>query len=142
MDWGEFRHTVLHFASEPPLRVDLRDPVSADVRAQLSALGFERSFGVITASNPMGRTEPAAVNAELGAKLQRDLAAMERRFTSVEACSPDGSHCEHSFAVVLELQPLVALACQYDQLAIFWYDGEAFWILPARSSVRALRLPA
>jgi hypothetical protein len=140
--WGAFPHTVLHFGSAPPLAVDLREPVSADVCARLRELFPGQTFGVITASNPMGDEVSPDENADRNAALRGDVGAMGARWIGVDACSPDRSHCEHSIAVALDEQPLVDLACQYEQLAIFWYDGEAFWIVPARSTLEALRLPA
>jgi hypothetical protein len=33
------------------------------------------------------------------------------------------------------------MAARRDQLAIFWFDGEAFWIFPVHSRNARLRLP-
>ena len=60
----------------------------------------------------------------------------------VNACSPDGSHCEKSVAIALDMQSVIDLADRYRQLAAFWFDGEVFWIIPVRSSLPKVRLPA
>ena len=140
--WGAFPNTVLHLATDPPLRLDLREPVGPDLRGRLWDVFPERTFGVITASNPMGRVLSPGENATRDARLWADVAGRGVRAITVEACSPDGTHCEHSIALALAMQPLVALGCQYDQLAVFWFDGEAFSIVPARATLAALRLPA
>jgi len=139
-EWGDFPSTHLHFVDPPALSVVVRAHVTADVRAALAAHGLTGPFSVITAQDPMGRTQPPDVNARLAAKLQAQVTALGVPFGRVEACSPDRSHCEQSVAVVLARHDAVRLACEYDQLAIFWFDGDAFWIVPARSSKPAVRL--
>lgn len=139
-EWGDFPRTHLHFVEPPTLVVDVRGHVTAEVRAGLAAHGITGPFVVVTAQDPMGRTQSPEVNAQLAAKLQKQIAALGTPFARVEACSPDRSHCEQSVAVVLARHEGVRLACDYDQLAIFWFDGDAFWIVPARSSKPAVRL--
>lgn len=141
MDWGPFPDTILRFCSVPPLIVDLRSEVSDSSRVGFRKLGFERTFGVVSAHDPMGLRQQAAVNTGLGASLQADVAELSAAQSPVDACSPDGSHREASIAIALDLQPLIDLAKRYDQLAIFWFDGDAFWIVPARSTDWKLRLP-
>lgn len=139
-EWGDFPSTHLHFVDPPVVSVVVRAHVSADARAALAAHGLTGAFSVITAQDPMGRTQPPEVNARLAAKLQAQVAALGVQFARVEACSPDRSHCEQSVAIVSARHEAVRLACEYDQLAIFWFDGDAFWIVPARSSKPAVRL--
>jgi len=139
--WGPFSDTVLHFRSIPAVIVDLRREVDEVVRSELRRIGFERSFGVISAENPMGEVQTTAVNTGLAARLQRDTAELTAVQSYVDACSPDGSHRESSVAIALDLQSLIELATRHDQLAIFWFDSEAFWIVPVRSSKAKLRLP-
>jgi hypothetical protein len=141
-DWGDFPNTVLHFLSLPPVMVDLRHELDRSVRFQLYGLGFEREFGIVSAYNPMGIGQAASINSERAASLQMEAAALPATaICRVDACSPDRSHCEMSVALALDLHSLVDLACRYHQLAIFWFDGEAFWIIPARSGNAKLRLP-
>lgn len=89
----------------------------------------------------MGVTQTKGVNAALATRLLTEVAELHVPYLHVDACSPDRSHCEQSVAVALGLQPLIDLACRYDQLAIFWFDGAAFWIIPARSANARTRLP-
>jgi uncharacterized protein DUF3293 len=140
-DWGDFPDTVLHFRSLPALTLDLREKITTTDRETLGRIGFERSFGIISAEDPMGVTQPAAVNAALAARLLQDVAQLDAMCADVDACSPDRSHCEQSVAIAIGLQSLTGLAYRYRQLAIFWFDGEAFSIVPVHSNKAMLRLP-
>lgn len=140
-DWGEFPHTILHFPGPDALSLDLRENVSRrEVRA-LTRLGLEHTFGIVTAQDPMGVAQAAAHNQKLAADLERDIAAMGVPFAPVDACSPDRSHCERSLAVAIPCAELVELARGCQQLAIFWFDGGGFWIVPAMSANDRVRLP-
>ena len=140
-DWGAFADTLLHFDSTPPHTIDLRRVIDGASRQSLCDLGFERSFGIISAQDPMGLRHPAAENERLAASLQQEVAALIGTQLRVTACSPDGSHCEESIAIALDLRMVIDLADRYRQLAIFWFDGDAFWIIPVRSSKAKVRLP-
>lgn len=107
----------------------------------MRAAHLEHTFGIVTAQDPMGVKQSGVRNTELADMLERAAASLGGPWVRVDACNPDHSHCERSIAISIGLQPLIALACRYDQLAIFWFDGAAFWIIPARSDEPALRLP-
>ncbi len=145
--WGQFPDTVLRFRSRPSssssssLVIDLRNRVDIDTRIALRGIGIEQSFGILSAQEPMGLPQSKDVDARLAASLKTEVAALGARHVHLDACSPDGSHCERSIAIVLDLESLIALAYRYNQLAIFWFDGEEFWIVPVRSSNARLRLP-
>lgn len=140
--WGDFAKTVLYFRSTPQVVLDLRKPVDTDALIAVRSIGFERSFGIVTASNPMGTEQPSTVNDHLVASFQKEIAELGAVHLEVDACSPDGSHCEKSVAIALEQDSLIDLAARHYQLAIFWFDGDAFWIIPVRSTNVPLRLPA
>lgn len=139
--WGPYPETILDFHSEPPLRIDLRQQVADAARKSLISMGFEHSFGIVTAHDPMGVVQSAAANAALDASLQAAVAECGVAQSWLDACNPDGSHCERSVAIALDLQSLIELAYRYEQLALFWYDGETFWIVPVRSTAARLKLP-
>ncbi|MEO6777921.1 MAG: DUF3293 domain-containing protein [Gemmatimonadaceae bacterium] len=140
-DWGDFPRTVLHFLSESPFALDLQANIRDTELAALEEAGFEHTFCIVTAQDPMGIEQPPETNAMLVAKLEADVAQLKAHHVEVDACSPDSSHCEQSMAVDVDLEVAVSLASRYDQLAIFWFDGATFWIVPARSSKSRLRLP-
>lgn len=140
-DWGNFPSTVLHFAGPNPLSIDLRVKVSRDEIRALTRRASDQTFGVVTAQNPMGVAQATGRNEELAAELRREVSARVVPFAPVNACSPDGSHCERSLAVAMPCAGLIELACRYQQLAIFWFDGRSFWIVPAMSANDRVRLP-
>lgn len=150
--WRAYPNTVLEFAGSPPLRLDLREPVTDDTRAALAALGLGAAFGVFTAENPAGEnaedapTERAEerrerANDRRSCQLERELDARGVAYVPVDGVSPDGQYREHCIATLVARDDAVALARRYAQLALFWFDGEAFWLLPALADERATRLP-
>jgi hypothetical protein len=62
-------------------------------------------------------------------------------FAQVDCCSPDKSHCECSVAVVIPQEKALDLAREMEQVAIFWFDGQRFWILGALADTDPLMLP-
>lgn len=50
--WTHYGSTILELFGTTRLRIDLRQPVDADVRAALAAEGLVRPFAVLTASKP------------------------------------------------------------------------------------------
>lgn len=140
-DWHKYPETVLHFAVEPPLAIDLRRiPSAVDVR-RLGEIGLTGEFSVITAHDPEGRDLSAYENRKRAAALKRRLYAQGAAFVEVDACSPDGSHCECSVATPTTRSGAVALARAFDQVAVFWFDGARFWILSALPTTEPLLLP-
>jgi hypothetical protein len=132
---------VLHFRSTPEITIDLRTVVDESTRSKLRRVGFEHSFGVIAAQDPMGVAQLATVNDALAASLQQEVAELGVTYVCVDACSPDESHCERSVAIALDERSLIDIASRYEQLAIFWFDGDAFWIIPVHSRNARLQLP-
>ena len=56
--------------------------------------------------------------------------------------APDGSYAERCVAVRLALREALRLAHAERQLALFWYDGATFWLMPAEADGTPQRLPA
>ena len=140
-DWHRYPDTVLRFRTTPEVRVDLRDPVSREVLAGMSRIGFGGPFAVLTAHDPRGEDESAEVNDRRAAELDARLKSAGARFARVDACSPDGSHCEASVAAKISRDMAVRLACEFEQVAIFWFDGEKFWIVGALVASDPVMLP-
>jgi hypothetical protein len=140
-DWPKYPETILIFSTEPPIEIDLRAIPSAEALAGLTTAGLGEPFAIVTAFDPRGEDLPAAENELRGRALERMLAKSGRRFISVDCCSPDRSHCECSFAVVMLQQEAVILARQLDQVAIFWFDGQRFWIVGAMVKTDPIMLP-
>ena len=127
--------------TEPRVEVDLRQVPSDEDLARLGAVGLSDPFAVITAFDPGGRDLSAAENDQRKADLGRRLTIAGHRYVNVDACSPDGSHCECSVAVVMGQSDALALAREIGQVAIFWFDGRRFWILGAIVESDPLVLP-
>jgi hypothetical protein len=108
---------------------------------ELAAIGFGVPFAVMTAFDPRGRDLTPAENEKRRSDLNDRLKKAGYRFVEVDACSPDRSHCECSVAVVVPQDTAVALAKELEQVAIFWFDGERFWIVGALVEADPLMLP-
>lgn len=140
-DWHRYPDTVLDFRTHPPVRVDLREPVAQDAVAAMDSMGLSGPFAVLTAHDPRGRDEDADVNERRAERLDDRLLALGVEFIHVDACSPDGSHREVSVAAVIEREQATALAREFEQVAIFWFDGEKFWIVGALAGGDPVMLP-
>src|ERR1700687_6058023 len=140
-DWSRYPETVLTFATRPPLEIDLREVPSDSALAQLRAAGFGEPFAIMTAFDPEGRNLSAAENEQRNKELDRRLSSAGYRFVHGDTSSPDRSHCECSVAVTMPQQKALDLARELRQVAIFWFDGERFWILGALVKSDPLMLP-
>jgi hypothetical protein len=135
-----FTETVLYFDAPGQPIIDLRAPVTTREKIVLAHLGLDQPFGICTAANP-GYLRPPVANVEASVLLEWELTALDAHCVAVAACSPDRMHCERSFAVILPCVTLLEVAQRYDQLAIFWFDGEMFWIIPTDPSNQKIALP-
>jgi hypothetical protein len=140
-DWPRYPETVLTFATSPQLEIDLRQPLSESALTGLKRIGLADPFAVLTAYDPRGADLPREENERRRRQLNDRLKRSGYKFLEVDACSPDRSHCEQSVAVVMPQREAIALATQLEQVAIFWFDGERFWILGAYVDLDPLMLP-
>lgn len=140
-DWPRYPETVLHFAGEPRVSIDLRSVLSREDLSGLSRLGFDEPFAVMTAHDPRGRNLAAEENDRLSRELDARLGNMGYDFLRVDACSPDGEHCECSVAVKMARTEAVRLAAEFEQVAIFWFDGTQFWIVGVKVETDPVMLP-
>jgi len=141
-DWHRYPDTVLHFRTDPAVRVDLREPVGPEAAAAMAAIGLSGPFAVLTAHDPRGRDEDEDVNDRRARRLEEKLLTLGAIFfIHVDACSSDRSHCEDSVAVPIELERATALAREFEQVAIFWFDGGKFWIVGALAGGDPVMLP-
>jgi hypothetical protein len=149
--YAQYRQTVLEFCDGGP-RIDLRRSLEDADRAALAALGLDREFSVLTAENPHGENEQDAEDpAEERARERRndrrtrglveELRDAGLAFARVDGVAPDGSYRERCVAVPGGREVGQRLAREWAQLALFWFDGEAFWLLPAEASAPPQRLP-
>lgn len=140
-DWPKYPETILSFSTEPRVEIDLRQPVSDLVRQELETIGLGDPFAIMTAYDPRGENLSKAENERRRRDLDDRLRKNGYHFLAVDCCSPDRSHCECSVAVVMPKDRAVSLARELEQVAIFWYDGERFWIVGAIVDSDPLMLP-
>jgi hypothetical protein len=148
-DWAHYPDTVLVFDRSEPglaeaetgLRVDLRAPISEAVRQAFAALGLSDSFAVLTAYDPKGRDLDPTENRSRAEQLETELRRRSVHYVRVDALSPDGRHCERSVAAALSREDAIAVAAEHQQVAIFWFDGERFWIVAVLADAEPIALP-
>lgn len=140
-DWPKYPETILNFATKPPVEIDLRTIPPADSLSDLEAAGFGEPFAIMTAFDPRGENLSPGENARRARSLERKLVSEGYIFAGVDCYSPDRSHCERSVAVLMPQEKAIALARELEQVAIFWFDGERFWILGAIVETDPLMLP-
>jgi hypothetical protein len=140
-DWPRYPETILEFATTPAVEVDLRKVPSEAAIGALKAAGLGQPFAIVTAFDPRGENLSPAENEKRTQMLEARLGASNYGFARVDACSPDRSHCECSFAVAMPQDKALELAREMEQVAIFWFDGTQFWILGALAEADPLMLP-
>ena len=128
--WATYPDTVVEIHALPPLQVDLRQPVPPEVAQRLRELGLGHAWAVVTAHNP-GRIVAETENERRERELSVVVATFGVRFLRADGVSPDGTHREPGVAVALDQHSAIALASDFGQSAIFWFDGQAFWLVPA-----------
>ena len=138
--WGPYPDTVLHFPTAS-VRIDLRVPLDSAARQALAGLGLGHPFGVVTASNPLGISLDNAANLRLGRVLAGVVRTWYPGAIPADGESPDRTHREPGFALPLPPDETRNLAARFFQKALFWYDGERFFIMPVLARGEALPLP-
>lgn len=150
----------------PPFEIDLRYDPTPGLREALAHAGLRGPFAVITAYNPTGQSPDEETNRQQNERLAERIAertgersgerSAERtaartaarppahtpHLIPVDGRSPDGSHVEPGYGVELSLEEACALAREFGQTAIFWWDGTVFWLVEAKEGGECVRLPA
>lgn len=133
--WSSYPATVLIFPGEPEMTVDLREPVGSDSKDGLAAIGLDQPFAILTSHNPHGIVLEAAENNRRFAELEEELWSSGHEYLVIDACSPDRLHCELSVAARIDRDEALRIAERWEQIAIFWWDLERFWIYGAVSAI-------
>jgi hypothetical protein len=68
--WAEYPETVLKFAIDPEISVDLRVPLQQPIRKALRLIGLNGKFAVLTAFNPRGENIDEEENRNRLARLE------------------------------------------------------------------------
>lgn len=138
--WAGYAETILEVHLDPPQEVDLTRPIAARERAIFRAAGLPDAFGLVTADNPFGRPAPEAVNQQRREGLLAELASRGTVAVRVDGLSRDRRHREVGVALPWPQDAVVALARRWDQSAIYWFDGEAMWVVGALTESPPWRL--
>lgn len=139
--WGSYAQTILALGPDLATRIDLRAPLTPQDHAVLAVLGLATTFAVLAACNPRGRVVGAAENDHRAAALHGWLNGRRVPFVRAAGLSPDGEHEEPGVAVSLPQEDAVRLAVRYEQSALYWFDGEHFWIVGALVETPPVLLP-
>ncbi len=138
--WAGYGRTILVFDGSPALEVDLARSPGGALRVQLAARGLDGPFGLVTPCNPRGRLISPQENDALVVRFLAELDAAGKRYVRVDGVSPDRRHVEHGVALAWSRADLLALARKWEQSAVYWWDGEAFWVIGALTSAPPWRL--
>jgi len=139
--WGPYSDTVLHFP-EAGLTVDLRLALPGGIPQRFAELGLGASFAVVTACNPLDTLLEAPANERLTRVFERVVRERYPGATPAHGRSPDGKHEEPGWAIPAHLTETQRLATEFLQNALFWFDGERFFIVPVLAPGPHLPLPA
>lgn len=101
-----------------------------DAAPKVAKLGLGPTLAVITPCNPFGVEVGPSVNVERLATFRRELVQAGIPNVEADGWSSDHAHVERGNACALDLEAAIALARKWDQLALFWFDGSQFTIVP------------
>ncbi|HYC55108.1 MAG TPA: DUF3293 domain-containing protein [Candidatus Binatia bacterium] len=140
--WARYPDTVLEIYRDGVMRFDLRKPLEASDRGTLRELGLGHTFAVVTAANPRGRQVGEAENHLRAEQLDDAVVARGMRFLRADGTSPEGLHREVGVAIAASQADACELARRFEQSALFWFDGDRFWIVPVlEAGKQPLALP-
>ena len=139
--WTAYANTVLRIGDRRQIKIDLRLPLSDETRRVLTVLLPEKTFAIVTPFNPGGARAHSWRNRWRFVRMRAALGSRALHFTLADGESPDGMHRERGFAIALGRGDSASLARSHGQLALYWFDGEAFWIDDVRTTRPSQRLP-
>lgn len=138
---AEFPNTVLEiFTGSDIIVVDLRQRLRPGMVETLRGLLGDR-FAVITACNPEGRMVSAAENTRRMSRLDARVVELGAVAFRADGRSPDGSHRERGWAIPVSREEAIRLGREFEQLAVFWFDSGAFWLVQVGGDTVGTQLP-
>ena len=139
--WTEYANARLLIGRPPRIKVDLWLPVGEELEYRLTKLGLGATFAIITPFDPRGTRAPAWKNLARYVRTRLLLRSRHLRCVPADGESPDSRHRERGFAIAMTRTDAAALARELEQLALYWFDGKAFWIDGALAERKPQRLP-
>lgn len=152
MKWDAYAETILEFRGPPVVSVDLRNELASPTRRALRTIVGADSFAVFTAENPAGRNVEDASsrdeeerrevrNERRRDELERELTSLGISFVAVDGVAAAGDYRERCAAAAMSREDAVAFARRFGQLALFWFDGDRFWVVPGTARQEPRPLP-
>jgi len=139
--WTAYANARLLIGRPPRIKVDLWLPVGEELEYRLTKLGLGATFAIITPFDPRGTRAPAWKNLARYVRTRLLLRSRKLRYVPADGESPDSRHRERGFAIAMTRTDAAALARELEQLALYWFDGKAFWIDGALAERKPQRLP-
>jgi len=130
-NYGHYYRTVLEFHIEDQrLCVPLDRPVDTGTAYDLNCYCPGPGFVVITAFNPRG----ISINEDQNEARQEQLEVrmMDQRipYLRCDGLDPDSDHRERGIAVHMDRPTAHDLGVEFEQSAMYWFDGSRFWLVP------------
>lgn len=122
----EYPNTVLSWFDGS--RVDLREPIGARELAAFASNGLCNAFAILSAYPAPSQARPREQSELLTARLRAEIRALDAPCVDLVASSPCGAHTEPSVAAPLSRRDALVIARQFEQSAVFWFDGARMWI--------------
>lgn len=140
-NWSRYGDTLVEFFDDGGLVLDLRAPIPEDKQRMLAGSPVGDRFAIMTAYNPYGREHSEADNDARDRRLRAELAERGLPWVCADGWAPDRSHREPGVAVAVDQEAARAIAREYDQSAIYWYDRGTVWLVGALVDAPPERLP-
>lgn len=121
--------TVLEIGDPPVLEVDLRQSLSPPELERVRQFAGADEFTVITAENPRGSALAPEGNEAANEALRQALQRAELPFMAAVGRDPEDTHREASWVVPGPSEPVLALAREFEQDAVFRFDGNRFLLV-------------
>ncbi|HET9064782.1 MAG TPA: DUF3293 domain-containing protein [Gemmatimonadales bacterium] len=135
--WASYARTILEFRGTEPVRVDLARPIGPRAQAAFLAAGLPGCFGLVTPENPRGTRADPEANARRWHQFRQ---ALPGTAVPVDGLDPDSAHRERGVGLGWPRSRVLALARQWEQSAIYWFDGHAMWVIGALTRTVPWRL--
>lgn len=135
--WASYARTILEFQVEGRPRIDLALRITPRSQAIFQAAGLPGCFGLLTPENPRGSRADPATNLALWTEFRSGLPGTH---VQVDGLDPTSVHRERGVALPWSCARVVALAREWEQSAIYWFDGHAIWVIGALTTTPPWRL--
>lgn len=141
VSWMTYVDTVLVFHGPPQYQIAVDQPITENDRDYFKQVGLAGEFVVFTAENPSGQGMRPEENEQRTKDLYTYLRNENIFYHTVDGYAPDMSVHEPSVAAAVSVDAGRQLGEKYGQLAVFWYDGQDFWVVEAKQDGGMQKLP-